>query len=227
MPPGNGHGGQPAGQLGARESRAAALPASAGAGAARCGARDAVDSDLVVRRRRRARSRAGQPRAPRAEAPQPGGGRQRGVRLEPVPPRPRRPRRPDRGPPVRLGRPGAAGPRLRAHADRVRPGGPTVRAAHLLRRPGRVLPGHDRRAHPGGHQPPGGHLQPDRRPVQGHLGPGLRAGEDDGAVARQRADRDRRRTPGVDVVPGGGEPLLVGALRRAGRRHGAAPARRP
>ena len=76
------------------------------------------------------------------------------------------------------------------------------RAAHVLRGPGRLLPGHAGGLTRVATEPPGGHLQPDRRPVQGHLGPGLRAREDDGPLARHRPDRGRRRTRAGRCRPG-------------------------
>ena len=64
------------------------------------------------------------------------------------------------------------------------------------------------------------YFQPGRRHQQGHLGAGVRAGEAVGVLAGARASRGRHRPGGLDVVPGGREPVLDGPLRRTGRGHG-------
>ena len=191
-PAGHGVGRQHARQRGAREPRAAAVPAPAGRAPARAAARAAVGADLVVRRRRRASPRAGPPRPARAQADRPRASAPTAVlRLGA---RPRTAATTCAAGSRPAPRPGSARSTLALasapDADASRPRGPPVRAARLRRGPRRLLRGHARRPDPGGgsgHR--ARHLQPDRRRQQGHLGAGLRAREAAGLLARSRAAR--------------------------------------
>ena len=200
-----------------------ALPAGDRRAAARPGAAAAVGADVVVRRRRRPPPRARQPRPAGAQARRPArpGRRRRASAWLLTRRRARRAARagsrpgPSRGSgqeTVDLGStPTLTGGRPRAAA---------LRAAHLRRAPGRPLRGHARRAHPG---------RADRRRARRRVEPGRRASartpgcwpsepeQLGGLLAASRPAGAGGRAGGVDVVPGGREPVLARPLRRAGR----------